>query len=171
MNDAKPWLTEPDYLKWTDEATGYLCVILRVPHLGSLCGYVRVPHSNLRDRLVKYSHQVKGESLFNKKKAWRRSAYDHGAIRDIEVHGGLTFAGRLSRPAGGLHRGLWVGFDCGHAWDYMPALHEKMASLRWDISPGDDGGLSLLRSDTVYRDIAYVKDQCTKLAGQIRRRV
>lgn len=172
MNDeSKPWLTEPDYLKWVDPATGYHCVIRRVPMLGSLCGYVRIPRGNLSKRIAAYMRRRAGPSFLPSRagKIMRKVGYDHSAFCDIQVHGGLTYCDKLGRPTGGLHRGLWIGFDCGHAWDYMPAMYAKIPSLRWDIAPGDNGAMALLGEKSVYRDIAYVEEQVTSLAKQLKR--
>ena len=42
--------------------------------------------------------------------------YDHV---EVEVHGGLTY-GRLDG-----HGIYWLGFDCAHAYDRLPALRDK----------------------------------------------
>ena len=70
--------------------------------------------------------------------------YEHSPDGLFEVHGGITFSGE--------RRGTtwWFGFDCGHAGDLIPALN------RYGLTEG------------VYRDEAYVTDECEKLASQLR---
>ena len=134
MNSAaKPWQAEPDYKKWVDQATGYHCVIKRHPQMGFLLGYVRVPRS----------HPLYGKSYYARKAA------------RLNAHGGLTFSDKLHRPTGGLHRGWWLGFDCGHYGDLMP------------VSPLIDH--SLILRDGVYRDFAYVTEEVRNLATQLKK--
>ena len=57
-----------------------------------------------------------------------------------DVHGGLTFGGTME-DLGGNHA---VGFDCAHC-----------------------GDKTKYSSDGVFRDAAYVQDQCEKLAKQL----
>lgn len=59
------------------------------------------------------------------------------------VHGGITFG-----PSPREGKGVWIGFDCAHFGDRMPTV------------PLDRSG--------VYRDVAYVKEQCESLAEQVR---
>jgi len=40
---TNPWETEPDFLEFVDEGTGYRCFIQRHPELKHLCGYVELP--------------------------------------------------------------------------------------------------------------------------------
>jgi hypothetical protein len=79
-----------------------ICVVIRHPDLGHLCGYVGVS---------------KRQSLYGKgydeNLCGHHGCYDHTPAALFDVHGGLTFAGRLeTRP------NLWFfGFDCGHIGD------------------------------------------------------
>lgn len=54
----------------------------------------------------------------------------------------------------------WFGFDCGHAWDYLPAHEALMGELLGERGP---------RSGT-YRTLAYVHDEVMKLAQQLAER-
>lgn len=147
MNKEQPWLNEPNEAKWIDQATGLQCVIKRTEY-GNLCGYVRLPHGNLEDRIAATMRRRNGKSYLSGK-VWRRAGYDHSTLRHAEVHGGLTYCGKLHRPTGGAYRGLWVGFDCAHAWDIIPKLQFN----------GDDA---------VYRDFAYVRGECAGLAKRLK---
>lgn len=140
-----PWQDEPDKRQWTDPATGLPCLIVR-NRGGNLCGYVGVS---------------KGHP------AYEADYCDVEDDVDIDVHGGLTFAGPCSE---GSEHGIchkvepgenddvwWLGFDCGHFQDLSPemAAREKM-----------DHGWEPV-GDPIYRDISYVENECTSLAKQL----
>jgi hypothetical protein len=107
-----PWNNEPDKARWVDEATGFDCIVLRHPRHGNLNGYVGVP----------VGHPLYGQD------------YDAAYERvDIQVHGGLTFAGAASEPdvdeefrrtphPDRPQDVWWFGFDCAHAWDLSPTM-------------------------------------------------
>ena len=80
-----PWDKEPDTDRWVDADTGYNCHARR-SGMGSWCGYVELPAN----------HPDVG------------SDYDD---IDVQVHGGLTYAG-----------GRVFGFDCAHWNDISPAM-------------------------------------------------
>jgi hypothetical protein len=119
------------------------CLILRGP-MGQLCGYVRVP----RD------HPLHGKH-YRRRCVWR----------SLNVHGGITFAGCLRNRA--MKRGHWFGFDCAHAFDLVPG----MVDLRKNI-PALDAVYEQLggRPAEVYRDVNYVRAECTELAAQLARK-
>lgn len=141
-----PWDDEPDKAQWIDETTGLDCLIVRNHH-GTLCGYVGVPPE----------HPDHGK--------------DYDEV-DVDVHGGLTFAGMCDEEAPEGH-GIchipepgrppdvyWLGFDCGHFMDLSPGMIEfqRQVSERSGL-PHDFG--------EVYRDIAYVRSECEQLAQQL----
>lgn len=66
-----PWQDEPDKRQWQDDATGLSCLIVRGP-AGAWCGYVGVPET----------HPYFGA--------------DYSSDVDMDVHGGLTFAGKCA---------------------------------------------------------------------------
>lgn len=117
---AGKWLTEPE--SKTFESYGYKCEIKRHPSLGHLCGYVYIPKS----------HPL-----------WGKGYYELYEIDiDIDVHGGLTFAGQSGDE--------WVfGFDCAHYGDFVPGM----------------GSMHL--GDESYRDMAYVTKETKGLARQL----
>lgn len=140
-----PWASEPDKVSWTDGTTGRPCLIHRA-RMGALCGYVAVDPG----------HPAYGKH------------YDHSLLDDIRVHGGLTFADRCSEHAteeygichvpqpGQPHDVWWFGFDCAHAWDLIPDMAERYRAIGIDRD-----------SEDVYRDVAYVTEQCELLAVQL----
>lgn len=134
-----PWDAEPDLLAWTTEA-GLPGLILRTDY-GSLNGYVGLP----------IGHRAIGVA---------REDFE------LEVHGGVTFAG--AEPPQGVDGGdavWWVGFDCAHAWDRKPGYEARLEAL---VARHGGPRLSRLisRSET-YRDIAYVRGEVEHLAAQL----
>ena len=131
-----PWQSEPDKEQWVDPKTGLSC-ILRRNNSGALCGYVGVPEGH----------------------PWYMKGYPN---IDAVVHGGLTFAGRCQKgehaichvvEPGEPDNVWWLGFDCAHGFDYLPALNSDRMPLIQELSD--------------YRDVKYVKQQCARLAKQV----
>lgn len=114
-----PWEDEPDEDTWTDKATGLPCHACR-SRLGAWCGYVQVPDGH----------------------SWHGLDFGDEALWDVQVHWGPTFSGPM-RDA----EGWWLGFDCAHLHDLVPAYQY------------DD--------DCTYRTLGYVRRQCANLARQI----
>jgi len=145
-----PWVDEPDKIQWPDQATGLPCLIVR-NHGGALCGYVGIQE---------------GHPLFGKR-------YDHEDCYNLEAHGGLTFSDKCFGAeedrsichipgAGEPDHVWWLGFDCAHCMDHAPAF-EARYRVRHGESPTHP------ETKVVYRDVAYVTDQCQKLAEQLAR--
>jgi len=97
---VNPWETEPDFLEFIDESTGYRCFIQRHPELKHLCGYVELPEK----------HKLYGIDYYE---------YDKG-INTIDVHGGVTYTGEIRFKQQNYTIDYVVGFDCAHAGDYSP---------------------------------------------------
>lgn len=147
-----PWLHEPDKVQWLDEATGLPCIIKRGP-MGVWCGYVGVS-SDHPAYLAKYDDV------------------------QVEVHGGLTFAGPCQPHEEGdeahaichvVEEGeddavWWLGFDCGHSMDLIPRMDAD--NRRRYEETGDELWNSRVFSN-VYRDQAYVANEVRELAGQL----
>ena len=130
-----PWNDEPDKVQWIHPASNLDCLAVR-NHFGAWCGYVGVPPE----------HPLHGQG--------------YGMV-DVDVHGGLTFADFCAdseEPEAICHvaapgrpdRVWWLGFDCGHAFDFQPGI------MSFEAIPG-----------MVYRDLAYVVEQVTQLAIQL----
>jgi hypothetical protein len=144
------WDDEPDKMVWVDPATDLDCMIHRVETTGALCGYVGVPTGN----------PAFGEEPFE-------SGYN--------VHGGVTY-GSPCQPGEDPSQGIchvpepgrpeevyWLGFDCSHAWDVMPAMMAREAAL--GMPPMPDFGDRFPR--TTYKDVNYVIAEIRKLAEQV----
>jgi hypothetical protein len=129
-----PWMQEPDRRDW--RAHGLPCLALRNHH-GTWCGYVGVPPGH----------------------PWYDVSY---AQLDVEVHGGLTYSARCTdhichvAAPGEPDEVFWLGFDCGHAFDYAPGI----AALAREI------GLGQRWPEETYRDLAYVSAEIERLAEQ-----
>ena len=82
--------------------------------------------------------------------------YTADQLEYVRVHGGLTFAGTHVDKDDAT---WWYGFDCGHAGDVVPGIPVLGAAtpLPW-------GGVS------EYRDLDYVRGECTDLASQLAQR-
>lgn len=146
---AGPWDTEPDKIQYQDEATGYPCLIVRNRY-GALCGYTGIPDTH----------------------PWHGHDYTDLPAQ-IEVHGGLTFAGPChDHPDEG--RGIchiaapgepdnvwWYGYDCAHHLDIAPGMDATLRTI------GAAPETRPMRSGEAYRDVTYVKAQNALLAAQL----
>lgn len=147
--EAGPWNGEPDKKQWQDEATGLPCLIVRSSATGALCGYVGVPNN----------HPIYGQ--------------DYNEVSDqheIDVHGGLTFAGSCQKNEDesygichvappGEDNVWWFGFDCSHFMDLAPEMEATLKSL---------GSYPDSLRENVYRDLDYVTGEVTALAQQLK---
>jgi len=114
-----PWDKEPDAVAF--QYHGLWCSIARHPLMGTLNGYVRVPAGH----------------------PWHGIGYEQ--LRHVvDVHGGPTFA---DCGDAGDEDAWYVGFDCGHSFDFMP-----------------NPMFQLLNAE--YRTFGYVHEQCITLAQQ-----
>lgn len=153
------WLSEPNEIDFTDEATGLTCAMRRGP-MGHWCAYVRVPETHPWHGKG-YSEAVKAPKALLERPtsmdevgviplfcASLKSVPDED-IYPIELlvrcHGGITYSGAGSHlgAVAGRH---WFGFDCAHAGDYTPKHGH----------PSDQ-----------YRDVAYVKAALAKMCGDL----
>lgn len=133
-----------------------LACFIRRSRIGTWCGYVALPPSRLLKRLVKYDrmqmpHQDrKARAGFLLK--MRNPPYRHRLLRKIEVHGGLTFFGKLrDLPGGRGDRRVILGFDCAHLNDYIPVYGNKIK-----------------QPFAAYRTKEFVINETKRLAEQIR---
>jgi hypothetical protein len=139
-----PWQDEPDKVQWSDETTGYACLIVR-NWSGALCGYVGVQ---------------KGHPLYER--SWS-DCQDF-----VKVHGGLTYSNHCQESQDGSRveesgichkthgddKTWWLGFDTCHAWDVVPGYPSEPLLGDWGT--------------WVYRDIAYVRGEVASLARQLK---
>lgn len=145
-----PWHGEADSASWIDSLTGYRCAMIRHSHSGHWCGYVKVPDW----------HPLTGKSYNDRAlipPGWmERSVNIDEGVGALNL---LTAGPRMNGNSAELclllfcHGGLtygnggWLGFDCAHAGDFQP----------WRGAGGEG----------TYRDAAYVRANCERLAKQI----
>lgn len=149
----REWAKEPNRKHWIDEETGFDCLIVRngLGGIGALCGYVGLPKGH----------------------PWYGKSYDDCRLPGgeyVDVHGGLTFAsgcgGKICHNAeeDGVianEEVWWVGFDCCHSGDFTPGMDDIESKKKMGFPA------HLLRErGGVYRNIAYVEDECRSLARQ-----
>lgn len=147
-----PWMTEPDHEDFRSPE-GLPCILNR-NHIGAWCGYVGVPPG----------HPWHGK--------------DRNGLGHIDVHGGITYGARCrdeichTPEPGESDKVWWVGFDCCHAWDLMPAALGINTMLKSVGSPFSeillrlDASFPHLRKRAVYRDISFARAQTLSLAAQ-----
>ncbi len=140
-----PWDSEPDKVQWEDPTTHYPCIALRNKHQGFWCGYVGV---------------TEGHPAFGK---------EYSDV-DVTVHGGLTYSDPCQKEekehgichipeAGEPDNVYWLGFDCAHYLDHIPATNTTMLEIRKKFPHPNNM--------ETYRDLDYVKDECRWLAAQL----
>jgi len=145
-----PWQGEPDRVEWREG--NKVCLVKRHPAHGHFCGYVGLQ---------------RGHKLYGK-------GYDEAHdFMEIDVHGGLTYAGPCEEAAGREPRELichvpepgeshnrwWLGFDCAHFMDLSPKLIKDLKEWGSFIEGA--------HAKDVYRDIDYVMDEVKRLADQL----
>jgi hypothetical protein len=151
-----PWDDEPDKVSYRDDATGLPCLIKRNPE-GVLCGYVGVANG----------HPAYGQRY---------------EMVDVDVHGGLTYSDHCQDgpedtaichiPAPGEPDDVWwLGYDCGHSFDYCPnAGGSRFMALGFfsEFLQGVDALFAELPpgvTEGEYRDITYVAAGVTGSTG------
>lgn len=189
------WGQEPDKMQFMDEATGLPCLIVR-NRVGSLCGYCGVSsghplfekvyndadvsvhggltfagfcHDDSREQWEKWRQSM----LKNKPsieqfprgyaaESWKNDGHlvdDYDAWKADQE---CTSICHKVEP-GEDDRVWWLGFDCCHCYDLSPGLEAKMKQIMPDRPDKPDGPYK-----GVYRDLAYVQDQCRSLASQLK---
>lgn len=155
-----PWIEEPDLVEWTDQATGYPCLIVREDTLGQLNGYVKIPQG----------HPFYGVD------------YTTLDDEDIAVHGGITFTGpRLAHvqvatgsklPLVETFDDYWIGFDAAHHDDVVPGMDATLRRAGVVVPQPIPSMLDFLakRLKKTYRDVGYMMAECAVLAMQLKDR-
>lgn len=173
----RPWEKEPNRVEL--EILEYPCLIIRHEQLKHLCGYVAVQENH---------------PLFGK----------HYENININVHGGLTYSDegneeiykdkffykpKYDKKSNKL---WWFGFDCAHAYDYVPGMYEQILNYYiqqekielFDCIEGQDYTKEQLEEfvkekykyhlqlfepneNKPYRDIHYVKKELIRLVQQL----
>lgn len=139
-----PWEDEPDLVEWTHR--GYKLLMLR-NHCGSLCGYIGLPPE----------HPLHGMH------------YDDAEdLAAVQTHRGLTYSGQLP-PEMSAPETWWLGFDCAHAFDAMPAMDALFNTPKMRETMGEMGMARDPYRHSVpenYRTVEYVRFVCEDMAEQ-----
>ena len=108
----------------------YRCIIMQ-QETGHLCGYVDLP---------------KGHPVAD------YEDYEDFWDSDIQVHGGITYMENyLHDSANNEREGNWIGFDCAHAGDRIPAYSD----------------MYITKHDT-FKNRNYVRKELDKLVKQLK---
>lgn len=102
-----PWHDEPDGRLWEDPATLLPCIVVRHPDGGFLCGYVGIAPAHRWYPAARTGYRMEPSPL----------------DREIVSLGSPKRLGGEATPEG--YR--WVGFGCGEARDFKPALDPVVA--------------------------------------------
>ncbi len=100
------WFEEPDVVHWTDEETGYQCVILRAPRSLHLCGYV----------LIDYNHPLNGMDVDTVRLTLP-------CVRPVSFVSDGFPAPHLLETSCDFATQVF-GFHCAENWDYVPGHHK-----------------------------------------------
>ena len=155
------WENEPDKVDFEYKT---LPCAMRRNLGGALCGYVGIPD---RHPLFKVKYFDSSEELVILRDAMLEEPMPDnpnfslmlgalsGEIKPrpdtvFQVHGGLTYSAVGDWPQEGDY--WWFGFDCAHLGDYSPKYDKHF-------------------SDSIYRNLNYVKNQTEQLAEQLLRMV
>jgi hypothetical protein len=154
------WETEPNVLEFTH--LGFECAVLRMLWSGQLNGYIGIgpshplygkdygdsviATSDMLDRQIKIGRDIGWVSAFCADPAEVGKPVRLDLL--LHCHGGLTYS-RSGEPGNNL---WWFGFDTAHLGD---------------LRPNDDASRSRLRSEGTYRNLAYVRKECERLAKQL----
>jgi len=156
------WQNEHDKEQYADPDTGLPTLIVRNERIGQWCGYVGVEEGHPMFESIDGDH--------------------HGTY--LEVHGGIIFGDFCiqdpSRKEHGIchivepgenDRVFWLGFDCGHSYDIRPGQEALLKSMSPDLFEEQiklrEEMLKNMGWEEEYRNTAYVKDECAKLAKQL----
>lgn len=159
--EVGPWSPEADKIAWTDQMSGYGCIIRRSLERGHLCGYVSVPPG----------HPLFGREL--------------GSLTGITigVHGGIDYSNACDDGAPEnrsvchvvaspeIHREVnrnvaadrddawWFGFSCDQRDDIVPLENRR---------PRGDKTPAFGVDDPTYKTEAFVYGECVRLAAQLK---
>lgn len=151
-----PWATEPDKVAWTDQETGYLCIVVR-EYSGEFGSYVSVPGEHpLSGFTADALPSAIGEGLHRPvtySRGCDRTAPERRSICHVDHHGRYTRRAHRGLPRHD-ERAWWLGmtFDgprdlCPNS-NYTPPLAEERGRT--------------------YRDVSFAVKQATLLARRLR---
>lgn len=128
-----PWRDEPDKAQWVDKESNLDCLAVRAHH-GAWCGYVGIPPGHPWYDVSPWDVETSEDVN-----------YGNRCLED-EPEPTICHVPEPGRPADVY----WIGFDCAHAWDYVPAYSANLPD----------------RSQGTYRTLECVMARVTDLAWQ-----
>lgn len=130
------WLKEPDHCAW--ENYSYNCILIRDMKLGIWRGFVGVTKE----------HPFYGKTLAD---LLNEKIY----LYLTQVHGGVSFAGRLIPKPKSVDRKCWFfGFECLQEEDLVPLVPKTGIS-------------NIIGVPQVYRNFNYARRETNKLAREL----
>lgn len=164
-HEPGPWADEAEKIAWTDDDTGYPCIIRRSPRTGALHGYVAVEPSH---PLYGFDPEeldmvVSAHGPIDYAKPCQQSDPETTSIcHSPGFSDGETQRVSSNSAADRMERGdeaWWIGFACDGPSDLVP-LRSHSRDLRADPTIGLE--------ERIYRDEAYVRTHCIALARQLK---
>ncbi len=157
-----PWSGERDKIAWRDAATGYPCIIRRSPITGHLGGYVAVPpghplHGWPTDALIGLHIAV--HNSINYAAACEHRMPETTSICHVAPTARQAEAQVVHRNEAAARPhddAWWFGFECNGPGDVLPTDPKQYA----------EGKLLDGVNERVYRDEAFVHEECTRMAMQ-----
>lgn len=164
-----PWNSEAEKVAWTDPRTGYGCIIRRSARGGHLAGYVGVgpdhPLFGFEPAACRgFGLRAHGGINYGKeceRYEQERIAREAVSVCHVQVSPPVYSTTKESRTVLEVkpHDDLWwIGFECNLPTDVIPVPPRN--------APPTEPVAGV--SERVYRDEAYVFDQCVWLAEQLR---
>lgn len=161
-NDG-PWSREADKIAWTDQMSGYACIIRRSAQGGHLGGYVAVPPTHPLYGMQPYAFAGLGIGVHG------GISYAHECQRWEDENRSICHVGvelpranhELLYANAAAQRGddaWWLGFECDQPGDVMPVPGYRNAR---------NGTLEGVNERT-YKTEQFVYEECVRLAVQLK---
>ncbi len=155
------WVEEPDLITFDYE--GYSCVVSRIGANGL------VFNKTLFNKFFKteYVFQHFSGNFCGYVKILDNHSFYNALNKDdlISCHGGITFNEQCIND-------YWMGFDCGHSFDCIPAIeyfrktHPEMIKLR-EIFPVPKGFEEFSLFNPEYRNVNFCIKECKSIVQQL----
>lgn len=144
---------------YTSTVDGHLTVHGGITYTDHSQEYSKARWKRYQDRMIRILPDVEKYPNGDATRIWEE-AEDNNLMNSYEAWVKWEEARAIS-PVPSLHLDVWwLGFDCAHAGDYMPAFDAILGKIPQLQS-------SNIFKDGEYRDINYVEDQIEMLAEQL----
>jgi hypothetical protein len=136
------WVKEPD--------------IIAFEHCGLQCKVIRNVQWEDCEKLHMYGGHLCGYVGIDKDHPYHAKSILDILDIDLDAHGGVNF-----------YEGGWIGFDCAHSGDLVPSIQLFKSKYSDELSPIPENRMKYSIFNPVYRNVAYVIEECKKLAEQL----